>query len=376
MVVLPPGNVYGSRMEHPREQVHPVPEERPGAVYGYGPYPLLAIRSVVGGIFLGLGTVVHGLGGGIMLVAAGIYPYLVQSVADVTRLRLDRRALLVLSLVFGCAGISIVVLGGFAQAVAAEMRWAVYSLDIGILLGGLFLNYSMLRPPNLASGLAFIVGVGITIGLHRAQLGEPRAPVDPSFALLVAGGFFAATAVVLPMVSGGYLLGLIGAHDAVRDAVAALRGDGALAIGDALATLLPFLLGWILGIVAISNVAKAILVRYEKVVLGLLLGFLAGSLNGLWPFRRLVPFRAGEVLDGRVLTAFEASRIPSFRFRVEGYDPTTPEAVMAAVIVLSGFLLMALLAKFGNQGESGLAAAARQRMSLPDRPTGGSGDGV
>ncbi|MBC7172702.1 MAG: hypothetical protein H5U40_09760, partial [Polyangiaceae bacterium] len=65
------------------------------------------------------------------------------------------------------------------------------------------------------------------------------------------------------------------------------------------------------------------------------------------------------------------TRIPNIRFRIEGYDPTTAEAVMAGVVVLSGFLLMALLSKFGSKGESGLAAAAKPRMSLPDRPSRG-----
>ncbi len=372
MVVLAVGNVYGSGMEHPREMKHPVPEERPGAVYGYGPYPLLALRSAVGGIFLGLATVVHGIGGGIMLVAAGIYPYLIQSVADVTTLKLDRRALLVLSVVFGAAGLSIVLLGGLAQNAAAEIRWAVYSLDIGLILGGLFLNYSMLRPPTPASAIAAIAGFAIAIGLHVVQSGDAHRTAEPTFALFAAGGFLAAVAVILPTVSGGYLLGLLGVHEPVRDAISALRGDGALTAGAAFGTLLPFLLGWVLGIVLVSNLAKLLLVRYEKPVLGLLLGFLAGSLHGLWPFRRLVPFRGGDVLDGKVLTPFEAARIPQFRFRIEGYDPTTGEAVSAGVILLSGFLLMALLAKFGKKGESGFAAAAQPRMSLPDRPSRGS----
>ncbi len=362
------GNVYGTGMEHPREQVHPVPEERPGAVHGYGPYPLLAIRSVVGGIFLGLAAVVHGLGGGIMLVAAGIYPYLVQSVADVTTLKLDRRAFLVLGLVFGCAGISIVTLGGLAQAAAAEIRWAVYALDVGIVLGGLFLNYAMIRPPTAATIVAAIAGIAMSVGLHHAQSIDAHRAVEPTFVLLLAAGFLAAAAVILPAIRGGHLLDLLGVHEPVREAVAALRGDGALAIGEALSTLVPFFVGWLLGIVVVSNFVKLLLARFEKPTLGLVFGILAGALQGLWPFRRLVPYRAGDLLDGHALTDAEALRIPSFRFRVEGYDPTTTEAVMAAVIMMSGFLLMALLSKFGTKGESGLAAAARPRMSLPDRP--------
>ncbi|MBC7171324.1 MAG: DUF368 domain-containing protein, partial [Polyangiaceae bacterium] len=227
-----------SDMEYPREQVHPVPEERPGAVYGYGPYPLLAIRSIIGGIFLGLASVVHGISGGILLVAAGIYPYFIQSVADATTLKLDRRAMLVLGTVLGCAGLSAVLLGGLAQAVAAEMRWAVYSLELGIVVGGTFLMYSMVRPLSASTVIAAVVGAAVAIALHRVQAADAHHTADPSVVLLIAGGFLAAVAIVLPAVNGGYLLGLLGVHEPIQKAIAGLRGD-AFSAAETAQVLLP-----------------------------------------------------------------------------------------------------------------------------------------
>jgi putative membrane protein len=220
------------------------------------------------------------------------------------------------------------------------------------------------------------IGLALTITIAEMQSGEPRAlTASPSTALLGVGGFIAAAAIVLPGVSGTHLLRLLGIHRPVVSAIEALlgldRGGGAaVSVGDALAILLPFGIGWMLGLVAVSHLVKRLLDRFEKPTLGALLGLLGGTVYTLWPFRRLVPYHAGDLYRGQLLTAREAAQVPPSQWRVEGFDPSTTEAIAAASLVLAGFLVTALAAKFGRGDESGLEAAAQPRMSLPDRPSG------
>ena len=63
------------------------------------PVVLLALRSGVGGLLMGLANLVPGISGGTMLLAAGIYPRFIQAVADVTTLKLRRTSLLILGVV-------------------------------------------------------------------------------------------------------------------------------------------------------------------------------------------------------------------------------------------------------------------------------------
>jgi putative membrane protein len=361
--------------EYAREQVHPVPEERPGAVYGYGPYPLLALRSTVGGILMGL-ALVHGISGGTLLVASGVYPYFVQSVADLTTLKLDRRAMVVLATVFGLAVLSVLLLGGLASAVETQYRFATYALFVGLVLGGIPVVWGMLRPATPSAWATTAIGVGLAVAIAELQSGEPRAlGTAPGAAMLVLGGLLAAAAVVLPGLSGAHLLRLLGVHRPVVDALEAVvgflrGGDAPASLGAALGTLLPVVIGFALGVVVLSHAVARLLARFEKPTLGVLLGLLAGTVYTLWPFRRLVPYHAGELYRGHLLTAREAAQVPPSHWRVEGFEPTTLEAFSAAGLVLAGFLVTALVTKFGRGGESGLEAAAKPRMSLPERPSG------
>src|SRR5690606_22574684 len=132
----------------------------------------------------------HGFDGGAILVAAGLYPYFVLSVADVAGLRPSRRSLIVLAFTFGSAAIAILTLSGLAQVVASEMRWAAYSLFVGVALGGLVVSYGMLRPLRAGTWLFLTLGATAGVALAAVQKVEPVLTMDvaPGFGALVAGG--------------------------------------------------------------------------------------------------------------------------------------------------------------------------------------------
>jgi len=98
----------------------------------------------------------------------------------------------------------------------------------------------------------------------------------------VVSGLVGSTTMVLPGISGSYMLLVLNQYDRVVGAVADLR-DGAT---SAAGILIPVGIGVVIGIVGLSNLLKVLLHRYEKVTLGFLLGMLLGSVLGLWPFGR------------------------------------------------------------------------------------------
>lgn len=117
--------------------------------------------------------------------------------------------------------------------------------------------------------------------------------------------------MILPGVSGAYLLLLLGQYrpvvDAVAGAAAAARAGDAAAAAATLYVLAPVAVGVGLGVVCVSNLVKLLLERYRRATLGFLLGLLLGSVVGLWPFAE-VP-SAAQAGEGAalVLTGFAAS---------------------------------------------------------------------
>jgi len=103
------------------------------------------------------------------------------------------------------------------------------------------------------------------------------------FALI---GALAASSMILPGISGSYILLIFGLYDVV---ISSLRPGTLMEdLAGSFAILVPFGIGVAIGIGALSNVLKVVLVRWERPAHAALLGLLLGSVLGLWPFRDAV----------------------------------------------------------------------------------------
>ena len=109
--------------------------------------PMLS-RSALGGVLMGLANLVPGISGGTMLLAVGVYPRFIESVARLSRLRPDRVAVATVSVVVAAAMLAVVALAGPVKDLVVERRWVMYSLFIGLTLGGLPVVWRMARPAD------------------------------------------------------------------------------------------------------------------------------------------------------------------------------------------------------------------------------------
>ena len=101
------------------------------------PNGILATRSLFGGLLMGLANLVPGISGGTMLLVAGVYTDFIDSLADLTRLRFRFRSLLVMGCIVAAAGLGILIFAGGIKTLVVDHRWIMYSLFIGLTLGGL-----------------------------------------------------------------------------------------------------------------------------------------------------------------------------------------------------------------------------------------------
>ncbi|MCA9529592.1 MAG: DUF368 domain-containing protein [Myxococcales bacterium] len=339
----------------------PEPEEKVGAVYGYGPWPMLGLRAAVGGVLMGLANLVPGISGGTMLVASGIYPRFIEAIADLSRLRFRKRSLFVLGVIGLSAALSIVLLAGTVKSAVVHQRWAMYSLFIGLTLGGVPVVWSMARPKTRGVVVGFACGLVAMIALAILQSREDTSAIAQDGVLwMFVAGVLGASAMILPGVSGGYILLLMGVYvpilGAIDDAKTAVRaGDLHAALGPGIAVVLPVGLGVLLGVLIVSNLIEKLLLRYEKPTLGALLGLLVGAVFGLWPFQHGVPPEVGAVFRGQVMTEALIAKVPESKWPTAFFSPSVTQVLGALGLIVLGFAFTALLAKFMNREPDDLA---------------------
>lgn len=249
-------------------------------------------RVLLAGALMGWANLVPGVSGGTMLLACGVYPAFIAAVTDLTRLRLRADTLLWVATLAAGGAAAVLVTAGAAKALVESQPVAMYSLFIGLTLGGVPLVVRRARPLSTgvwgAGGFAFAVMV--VLALLRGGEGA-----SPSVAVVFFAGVLGASAMVLPGLSGSYLLLLMGLYLPVLGAIESLRhalidpllggnvADLALG-GEALVVLVPFGLGVAVGIAAVSHLIRIALERAPAATYGLLLGLLLGAVPGLWPF--------------------------------------------------------------------------------------------
>ena len=240
---------------------------------------------------MGLANLVPGISGGTMLLATGVYPQFISAVAEVTTLRFRAPVLFLLACVaLGAAG-AIAVGAGVIGALLDRYPAAMYCLFIGLTLGGAPLLWRLLRPADRTVACSAAVAVAL-MGLLAAgepvRAGTGTEAAGATSAMLAIAGFAGGAAMILPGVSGAYLLLVLGQYRAIVDAVASVvasaRAGDAAAVAATLPILLPVAVGVGLGVVGVSNLVKLLLTRYRRATLGFLLGLLLGSVIGLWPF--------------------------------------------------------------------------------------------
>ena len=317
---------------------------------------------------MGLANLLPGISGGTMLLAAGVYRPFIESIAEITRLRFRPRDLGVLAGVGLAAVAAIALLAGTVKNLVVDHRWLMYSLFIGLTLGGVPVVWKLIRNERsqAANNTARSVWLSAAVGfvgmgaLAWAQAAGNSGQIERSgFLFMLIAGTIAAAAMILPGVSGGYLFLVLGVYVAVlagiESFVDALRArDFEALLAPMFEVVAPIGLGVILGMVVVSNALKGLLRRYPVPTLSVLMGLLVGAVVGLWPFQRSVAPQVGEQFRGRVVTSESLVEILNEpeRFAAEFFTPGVAQILGAVGIIVGGFVITMLIGRLGAQSET------------------------
>jgi putative membrane protein len=237
------------------------------------------------GLAMGSADVVPGVSGGSMAFILGIYGQLLEAVAgfDLQLLALLRRGEWSAAAARVHLGFLVPLLAGLLGAVLILVRpitWLyanqpelLFALFFGLILGSIVL---IARHAHWGRSGVMAMAAGVIGALLLVTRVPVTMPHDP-FTIFWSGAV-AIMAMILPGVSGSFLLLVLGQYQHVMEAVKGLD----------LATLVPFALGCAVGLMVFVRLLRWLLARWHGQTVALLVGFMAGSLWKIWPFREVL----------------------------------------------------------------------------------------
>jgi putative membrane protein len=155
---------------------------------------------------------------------------------------------------------------------------------------------------------------------------NPMVSENSSTLFMFFAGAIAICAMILPGISGSFILVLLGAYKPVLAAINNRDFTTIAAVG----------LGAILGLLSFSRILKYLFANYKNYTLAVLTGFIIGSLNKIWPWKKVLTFRTNS--HGEQVPFNELSVSP---FAYEG----DPKFIYASLLIVAGFALILVLEK-------------------------------
>ncbi len=252
------------------------------------------IIVAVKGFFMGAANVVPGVSGGTIALLTGIYSRIINAIDALMRisnwkllLKGDLKAFwkaiegrFLLALGIGVVA-SVFTLAKLMEYVLANHPVQTWAFFFGLILASV---YYMLRDiRNLKWLDAVQVFAGLVLGLVVCTLTPTKTP-DTMWFVFICGAIAVCT-MILPGISGSFILVVLGKYDYIMRAVSALD----------LPTLFVFALGCVVGILAFAKFLHWLLARYERSTMLVLIGFVLGSLVKVWPWHDLSAIPDGQL---------------------------------------------------------------------------------
>ncbi|UAM98627.1 DUF368 domain-containing protein [Polaribacter litorisediminis] len=236
------------------------------------------------GMAMGAADVVPGVSGGTIAFISGIYEELLGSISNVnlglfkTLKKEGFKAAwkqlngnFLLSLFLGIF-ISIISLAKAIKYLLENEPILLWSFFFGLVLASIIYIAKQISKWNFIAVIILILGAFLAYYITTLN---PLVSENSSSLYILLAGAIAICAMILPGISGSFILVLLGAYKPVLDAV----ND------KDFKTILTFMVGAVVGLLSFSKVLKWLFANYKNYTLAVLTGFIIGSLNKIWPWK-------------------------------------------------------------------------------------------
>jgi len=292
---------------------------------------------------MGAADVVPGVSGGTIAFITGIYEELINSIKSInlTAIKLLFSFKIAefwkaingnfLISVFIGIGISVFSLAKGLEYLLHHYPILVWSFFFGLIIASAIYVARSIKTWNVGTIISGIAGIAIA---YAITVLSPADIENPTYWFIFISGMIAICAMILPGISGSFILVLLGMYKFILGAVGDLN---LVVIGI-------FLVGAAIGIIAFSNVLSWLLKKYHNLTIAMLAGFMVGSLNKVWPWKEVTE----TILDrhGELKPIAERNILPATYEQITGNEAWLAGAIALAVF---GFVLIFVVEGIGKK---------------------------
>lgn len=301
-------------------------------------YFTLAIK----GIGMGAADVVPGVSGGTIAFITGIYEELIDSIKsiNINAIKLIFTGKFAefwkaingsfLISVFIGIGISIFSLAKGLEFLLNHYPILVWSFFFGLIVASAIYVARSIEKWDFRTVVAGILGIAVAYIITVISPAE----ANTSYWFIFFSGSIAICAMILPGISGSFILVLLGMYKFILEAVGNME----------IAVILTFMVGAAVGIIAFSNVLSWLLKKYHNLTIAVLAGFMVGSLNKVWPWKEVTQ----TIIDrhGELKPISERNILPGTYEQLTGNEALLLGAVALAI---GGFALIFVVEGIGKK---------------------------
>ena len=301
-------------------------------------YLLITVK----GIGMGAADVVPGVSGGTIAFITGIYQELIDSIKSVNLITLKLlltgkfkefwtaiNANFLISLFIGI-GISILSLAKGLKYLLEHQPILLWSFFFGLIIASAIYVAKDIKKWKIGTVASLLAGIGIAYVITVITPSE----ANTSYGFIFLSGSIAICAMILPGISGSFILVLLGMYSYILGAVSDFN----------IPIVAIFLSGAVVGIILFSNILSWLLRKYYNQTIALLSGFMIGSLNKVWPWKQVMETYIDR--HGEVKPLLEQNILPTNYLELTGNDAQLVYAILLAVF---GFTLIFAIEGFTNK---------------------------
>ncbi len=287
------------------------------------------------GMAMGAADVVPGVSGGTIAFISGIYEELLESISSINfqtlSLLKEKGVKAVWKSIHG--NFLATLLAGIAVSVVSLAKGISYLLEnepillwsffFGLVLASVLFVGKQIKKWRLSRGVLLMVGAVVA---YYITILEPLVSQGASLWFLFLSGALAICAMILPGISGSFILVLLGSYKIILEAIHTRDMQAIATVG----------VGAVVGLLSFSKLLKWLFSKYHDFTLAILTGFVIGSLNKIWPWKETLTWRVNS--HGVEVPLLQKSISPLV------YDGN-PELLMSGVCAVFGYLVILFLEK-------------------------------
>ncbi len=300
-------------------------------------YSFSSLRLYFTGVAMGAADLIPGVSGGTIAFILGIYQHLLEAIKSFNIKFLSLIAKAKFKEAFSLIPINfLIVLGlGIGTAIfgmASLMSYLLeneivylFSFFFGLVLSSI-ITISLKVKWSASAIVSLLIGtIGAYIIVGLIPLSMPHDPIT-----LFLSGAVAIMAMILPGISGSFILLILGQYDYVLNAVKNFN----------IFVLAPVALGAVVGIVSFARILSWMLKKYHAVAVASLIGFMIGSLRKIWPWKETIETMIDR--HGNIVPKVQENILPTF---------FSNEFFFALILALIGFALLIIISRICDKME-------------------------